>query len=181
MDPLPALPALKSLGRLSELRPCVVIDTREQTPLEFLRLPSQRGNLFSGDYSAVGLELLLAVERKTCGDFISCCMNSNRDRFEHELARLRGMKFRRLVIVGTRSEIEAGQYRSNITPKAALATLETFQIRYDIPVCFFPSPAEAAREIEQWVWYFAREIVMAANGLARDNGLTSVERAAPAV
>ena len=47
----PTLPALRSLGKLADLRPIVVIDNREQTPLVFTNLPSVPGTLTSGDYA----------------------------------------------------------------------------------------------------------------------------------
>jgi hypothetical protein len=61
----PALPALRSLGRLADLRPVIVADSREQEPLTFTRLQSVRGTLYSGDYSVQGLESKFAVERKS--------------------------------------------------------------------------------------------------------------------
>jgi ERCC4-type nuclease len=67
------LPALKSLGELSERAPVIVIDTREQTPLSFARLQTVRGTLNTGDYSVAGLEKLFSVERKTVADLVGCC------------------------------------------------------------------------------------------------------------
>ena len=55
---LPALPALKSLGKLADLRPTVIVDSREQSPLPISRLPLIRAGLQSGDYSFVGGEQL---------------------------------------------------------------------------------------------------------------------------
>ena len=164
---LPCLPALHRLGDLADARPCVVIDTREQTPLPIRRLPSIRAGLLTGDYSVAGLECHFTVERKTIPDLVGCCAASNRERFEHELHRLRGFRFRRLLIVGTRADIEAGDYRSAITPAAVLGTLAAFEVRYDCPVVFEPTPEAAARRVECWAWYAAREHVRNANGLLR--------------
>jgi DNA excision repair protein ERCC-4 len=76
----------------------VVFDSREQDPLIFQNLTSVRGTLYTGDYSILGLEELIAVERKTIPDLVSCCMGENRERFERELHRLRGFRFKRLLI-----------------------------------------------------------------------------------
>jgi hypothetical protein len=46
--------------------PTIITDTREQPPLEFMHLPSERGTLQSGDYSIIGLEHDFAIGRK-CG------------------------------------------------------------------------------------------------------------------
>ena len=114
------LPALKHLGELSGVRPTIVIDTREQDPLVFSRLPAIRGTLQSGDYSIAGLTELFAIERKTVSDLVGCCMGENRDRFERELHRLRGFKFRRLLVIGTEAEIALGDYHSAIKPQIGL-------------------------------------------------------------
>ena len=166
-DTLPNLPALKHLGELADRLPTVVIDTREQAPLPIRRLPVVAGGLYSGDYSVAGLEDGFAVERKSIDDLVSCCVNSNRERFEHELLRLRGMRFKRLLIIGTRAQVEAGNYTSKITPASVLGTLAAFEIRYDCPVVWASTPEAGAYLVETWAWYFAREYVEQANGLFR--------------
>jgi hypothetical protein len=94
-------------------------------------------------------------------------MNSSRDRFERELHRLRGYRFKRVLIIGCRDDIAAGRYRSRIAPKAVLATLDAFEVRYDAPIVFAQNPFDAALLIERWAWWFAREIVQNANNLLR--------------
>jgi ERCC4-type nuclease len=97
-----ALPALRGLSALVDCRPKIIIDSREQPPLCFTRLPSIRGTLYSGDYSLAGLEDIFAIERKSVDDLVGCCVAGQRERFEHELHRMRGCRFKRLVIVGSR-------------------------------------------------------------------------------
>ncbi len=171
-DNIPTLPALRALGNLADVRPVIITDTREQTPLPFARLATERGTLTTGDYSFRGGEELFAVERKTVADLVGCCAKENRERFFRELHRLRGYRFKRLLIVGTREQIEAGDYRSGIAPRAVLSTLRAIEARFDVPVVFAPDAAAAGREIEAWAFWFAREIVEAANELARGCGLT---------
>jgi ERCC4-type nuclease len=84
------LPGLRGLRDLVDLRPVIKIDSREQAPLVFTRLQAVAGTLYAGDYSIAGLESSFAVERKSIDDLANCCMGANRDRFEHELLRLRG-------------------------------------------------------------------------------------------
>lgn len=136
--------------------PRLVIDTREQTPLRFRRLASARGTLYTGDYSVAGAEERFAVERKSLPDFVSCCMGANRERFQRELHRLRGFDFARLLIVGTRREIAAGEYRSRITPAAVLATAAAVEARY-CPVVFAGGEPDAAAMVESWAAWFWRE------------------------
>jgi DNA excision repair protein ERCC-4 len=135
--------------------------------LPFSRLKTQSGTLISGDYSVAGLEDLFSIERKTVADLVGCCMGDNRERFERELHRLRGYRFKRLLVVGSEAEILAGQYHSNINPKAVMATLCAFEVRYDVPTVFVASPGDGARLIERWAFYFAREVVQVVNDLWR--------------
>jgi ERCC4-type nuclease len=165
------LPALR-LGSLADVAPTVIIDTREQTPLTFERLQSQPGTLQSGDYSFAGGEELFSVERKSIADLVACCVGDNRERFFRELHRLRGYRFKRLLVVGTIAQIEAGDYRSSITPAAVLATLAAVEARFDVAVVFEAEPLSAACRIERWVYWFAREQVDVVNELARAHGLT---------
>jgi len=164
-EPLPNYPARKTLNRLAGQRPVVIVDTREQTPLRFTRLESKTATLTTGDYSFQGGEDHLSIERKTVADLVGCCMGDSRDRFFRELHRLRGFHFRRLLVVGSRNEIETGQYRSGITPRSVLATLAAIEARFDVPVVFAETPARAAWQIEEWVWWYAREIILSANQL----------------
>ena len=53
------LPGLRRLKRLANLKPVIVIDTREQIPLPFT-LPVVRQALCSGDYSIAGLTSLFS-------------------------------------------------------------------------------------------------------------------------
>jgi ERCC4-type nuclease len=144
--------------------PIVVIDRREQAPLPFSQLRTQTGTLYSGDYSILGAEESFVVERKTVPDLVACC-TTERDRFKRELHRLRGFRFRRLVIIGTEADIVFGNFRSLTNPKAVLATLCCFEVRYNLPFGFFPTPELAGRQVERWAIWFVREIRKAANFL----------------
>jgi len=172
LNHMPTLPALRCLGSLADVQPCIVVDSREQAPLVFTRLQSRPGTLTTGDYSLAGAEEIFAIERKSIADLVACCTGDNRDRFFRELHRLRGYRFKRLLIVGSLGEIERGEYRSQVKPAAVIATLAAIEARYDVAVVFAPSPEEAARRIEEWAFWFARELVETCNTLARCNGLT---------
>lgn len=169
---VPTLPALRCLGDLADVSPVIVIDSREQNPLHFLDLPSEVGTLQTGDYSFRGGEPLFAVERKTVPDLVRCCTGENRDRLFRELHRLRGFRFKRLLVIGDRETIERSEYHSRVSPKAILATLAALEARFDVPVVFCPSPEEAACLIESWAFWYARELVESVNQLARGSGLT---------
>jgi ERCC4-type nuclease len=158
-------PALRSLGDLAGHSPIIIVDSREQRPLQFTRFKTQTGTLLTGDYSVVGLIDQFSIERKSVSDLVGCCMGENRERFERELYKLRGFEFKRLLVVGSSGEIETQRYHSRISPKSVLGSLNAWQCRFDIPVVFEPTPISAAHRIEIWAWYFSREIVVSANAL----------------
>lgn len=149
----------------AQIQPRIIVDTREQEPLLFRNLPSDRGTLTTGDYSIQGAEELFAIERKSVPDLVSCCIGENRERFERELHRLRGFRFARLLIVGAEGEVTTHRYRSNISPKAVLHTVRAFEARY-VPVVWQPFPDKAAEQVESWAYWFARELLKASEFLA---------------
>ena len=157
---LPALPVSKDSA---PLLPSIVIDTREQEPLQFSKLPTVEGTLSTGDYSVLGLENDFTVERKSLSDLFGS-LTSGRDRFMREIQRMNAFVFRRLLIIGSEWEIEQGVSRSRVNPKAVLHSLAAIEAR-GVPVVFSSSPANAAALIERWAFWRAREVLKLANGL----------------
>ena len=96
-------------------------------------------------------------------------MGDARARFERELHRLRGYRFKRLLVIGSEAKILAGQYHSNIKPNAVLATVCAFEVRYDLPVVFVSTAQAGARLVERWAFYYARQAVETVNDLWRGN------------
>lgn len=99
-----------------------VIDTREQLPLDLSPLQTVPGTLATGDYSVRGLEAIVAIERKSLGDMLSC-IGTDRARFDREVQRLLAYPTRCLIVEASWIELEAGEWRSKITPKAAINSL----------------------------------------------------------
>jgi len=171
-EAFPPLPVRKSSG---DLMPCIVVDSREQAPLEFSRLPSRPGSLSTGDYSIAGLENDFAVERKSVADLIGS-LTSGRERFSRELERMRSLNFCRLLIVGSEQDIAEGRYRSNASPTAIMHSLYAIESR-GVPIVFSPTPAEAAALVERWAWWRARAVMQASNELR--TSCEQAQRAAP--
>ena len=74
-------------GKLPVLKPenvCALVDTREQLPLFLSPLRSVTTTLATGDYSVRGLENIVAIERKSLPDFLSC-VGRERERFDREV------------------------------------------------------------------------------------------------
>ena len=152
-------------------QPTLLTDTREQTPLAFEHLPTERATLATGDYSVRGLEHDFCIERKSIADIVQS-VTHERERFERELTRMRGYDFRRLLIEGTVDQIEAHQYRSLAEPKAILASVTAFEVRYSLPVAWCATPAAAAAQVERWACYFLRERLKAAREILDRYGTT---------
>ena len=137
--------------RATDAEPVIVTDTREQTPLCFTHLRSERGTLDTGDYSVRGLEEVFAVERKSMADLVGS-LTRERARFMREMHRLRGFQFARLLIVGT--EVELMQLVS--MGRANLAQVEhsllAISIRYGVPAVRVDSPERGALMVQTWAW-----------------------------
>lgn len=98
-----------------------IIDTREQLPLDLAPLQVEPGTLATGDYSVRGLEHVVALERKSLTDLL-CCVGSERERFDREIQRMLAYPVRCLVVEATWSDLEAGEWRSHVTPAAAVGS-----------------------------------------------------------
>ena len=132
--------------------PTVVIDTREQKPLEFSRLTAIRGTLHTGDYSVQGLEGVVAVERKSVPDMVNS-LTKERARFMAEIERMRGYWFRRLAVIGSPTELQTVLNRRRVTLNTIAGNLAKLDAL--VPLVFFSTPEAAARGVEAWfscVW-----------------------------
>jgi DNA excision repair protein ERCC-4 len=154
---------------MTQIKPTVVIDSREQTPLVFRNLASVPGTLTSGDYSFAGAEELFAVERKSIADLVMS-VTTERERFTRELHRLRGFQFARLLIVGAEAEVATHRYRSNASPKSVLHSLAAFEARYNVPVVWQPDHELAAALVEKWAFWFHRELMKVADAVNAHQG-----------
>ncbi len=101
--------------------PVIIVDTREQKPYEF-SVPTVKKGLTSGDYSIVGFEDDITVERKSLPDLVRCC-GRDRPRFMDQCNRLLHIKHRLLIIEAGWAEIELGQWRGHVKPSQVIGTL----------------------------------------------------------
>ena len=99
-----------------------VVDTREQSPLDLSPLRTIRKTLVAGDYSILGLESIVSVERKSLMDLVACT-GAERGRFAREVRRLLGYPVRALVVEATWQQVEAGRWRSRTKPSAVIGSL----------------------------------------------------------
>ena len=133
----------------------IIVDTREQRPYKFKN--SEVKTLACGDYSILGLEDCIAIERKTIDDLIGC-LSHDRDRFERELYKGKSLDYMALVAEATLSDIVNHNYRSQMEPKAVIQSLIAFSIRYKVAVWFCESREYGARVTESLLTKYAGEI-----------------------
>ena len=131
-----------------------IIDTREQTPFDLAPMLIQAGTLAVGDYSVAGLESVVAIERKSLPDLVACC-GRERERFQRELDRLRGWPVSAVVIESNWQEIEAGDWRSKLTPGQVQASLASW-IAQGHTIIMGENPATAAKITRGILYYAAR-------------------------
>jgi ERCC4-type nuclease len=143
-----ALPSSIEPARLT-----AVIDTREQHALDLQPMKSVRGTLATGDYSVVGLESVVSLERKSLTDLLGC-VGGDRARFDREVQRLLAYPVRALIVEATWGDLEAGNWQSKVTPAAAIGSVLGW-VAMGLPVVMAGDHAWAGR-------YAARLLVIAA-------------------
>jgi DNA excision repair protein ERCC-4 len=129
-----------------------IIDTREQCPWDLSPMRTEAGTLSVGDYSLAGMERIIAIERKSLADFVSCC-GSERERFQRELDRLRGWPVGLVIIEANYGDIEAGQWRSKLTAGQVLASLSAWVAQGHRII--LARDAEAAAKFARGVMFYA--------------------------
>ena len=133
-----------------------VVDTREQLPYK-LAEEQVTGTLPTGDYSVLGSELLVAVERKSKADAYRS-VGSDRARFLREVVRMTHLHYAAIVVeCSMRSFLEEPPAESGMDPQKALKTLLSWSVRFGVHV-FFAGPRPYARSLtryllERWVAY----------------------------
>lgn len=113
----------------AELKPenvTAIVDSREQTPLDLSPLQVQTGTLDTGDYTVLGLEYVVRIERKSLPDLLGC-VGRERERFQREVDRLLAYPVRVLVVESSWGEIDLGQWRGSVTPQQAIGSLLGWQ------------------------------------------------------
>ena len=147
----------------------LLIDTREQTPLDFAHLAPEisatRRTVFPGDYTIAGLEQLYAVERKgvsrDSADIVGTITQLLRGergkgnaaggslRFLRELAAMGAINrnpgapgLAYVAITRPRAWFASHQYRSELSPAALFAKLASLEARFGVPFVYFANDFE---------------------------------------
>jgi ERCC4-type nuclease len=138
-------------ARSDEL-PVIIIDTREQAEYSFdsQLAATVRRALPAGDYSVVGLEGEVAVERKSLDDFVSTVIHA-RQRFRRELSKLSGYRAACVVVEANLLDILLGRYRGEAHPKAVLGSTLSILLDYGIPVYFCGTRPAACQFVQAYL------------------------------
>lgn len=155
-------------------KPVVLIDTREQKPLNFIRFPNwianqRRQKLTVGDYSVEGMEDLLIIERKSLSDLITTLMQ-NRPRFFRLCEKMSKYKWRALFVEATYEDIKSyyGEY-TQAHPNAVSGTLDALEAKFGIPVVYTSRYQELAEEkCASWLSKHFTYWHLESNGMGRE-------------
>lgn len=151
----------------------IVIDTREQHPLDFSfwkDVKVQRRELWPGDYTVLGGAQYLAIERKSVSDLVGTMKtgyagigSTTPKRFDRELMALHSVRARggeAFVLVepdgplGTVcpafEQIKAHSYRSIIAPDKVLKFIETIREGWHVPVHMTNSRTQSAEIVYKY-------------------------------
>lgn len=158
----------KELERLE-----LIVDTREQPNAAFrarlnkIGLPYTCEKLDYGDYSiriagSHDFRDKFVIERKMSLDEIAANLTRERRRFEAELQRAAADNAKVYLVIenGSFEKIAAGDYRSQLKPKAFMASLMTMAARYNVSIQFC-SRKLCGHLIRAILYYEARQYLKA--------------------
>jgi len=136
-------------------KPTILVDTREQDPFPlFANHPNwiggeRRVGLKTGDYGIEGMEGLLALERKSLTDIVSCTVTC-RQRFIEVCTRLSQFKWKVILIEATMEDIKHGfeqfDIPSEVHPNAVCGFLDAIEAKFSIPVIYTSRIKDLATE-----------------------------------
>lgn len=122
----------------------VIVDSREQKPYTFGK--SKVAGLKTGDYSILGLEDKISIERKSKSDLFSSLSGKNRDRFKKEIIRLVDYDYGALIIESDVPDLLIPLPHTQMNPKAVIGSVITWSIIYNLHV-FFASDRKHAKAV----------------------------------
>lgn len=157
-------PEIKSL--LKQLT--IICDSREQVNghvtgyFDKNKVAYTTRKLDTGDYSAMignmTLEHDVVIEKKNGLDEIAGNFTVDRQRFEDEFLRAKASGTKVFLIIEncSWSDILLHNYRSKLTPKSLIASLLSWQVRFNLTIIFC-KPSETGQIIYGILYYAARE------------------------
>jgi len=121
----------------------IITDSREKNPYMFKDSVTRK--LDTGDYSIVGYEYQICVERKTKSDAYGT-IGKGRTRFIKELQRMAEFEYSAIVIESSLSHFLQPPDFSRLNPTSAIMSLVSWSIRYGVHV-YFADNREMAKKL----------------------------------
>jgi ERCC4-type nuclease len=135
----PMIPVIAERGgtQLKSPRPVLLVDTREQNPLDFSRFEGwfagvERKALKLGDYSIAGMEEICVVERKDLSDLVHSC-TANRCVFMNRLRQMAQYPHRLLLVTSTLSQIKSPYPHASENPNRITQSLIAMLAGLQVP------------------------------------------------
>jgi ERCC4-type nuclease len=134
----------------------ILIDTREQRPLDFspLGIATERTTLTTGDYSLKGLTHEVVVERKSLDDLLGV-VGQHRERFDREIERMKAFRSKLIVVECAFDDLDQGNWRSKITPTQVQGSCLGW-MAHGIPFIFCASRERLARHVANFLYINAK-------------------------
>ena len=130
---------------------CIVIDSNEQEPLKFGNIPTVTKKLDSGDYSILGMEYSVCIERKSQSDFYGSIVGDGRERLYLMFDRTRGAGFKAFVIECEEAEIMTPELTySGVKPSSVYATISSWEVKHGYHF-YFGNRRACAVKIANWL------------------------------
>ena len=136
-------------------KPLVLVDTREREPFALLAnhpnwiCGERRVALKTGDYTVEGMESLLALERKSLTDLVSCTV-VDRERFLACCERQSKFRWKAILVEASYEDIKSGfeqfEIPSEVHPNAVCGTLDAIEAKFGIPIIYTSRHRELATE-----------------------------------
>ena len=134
----------------------IIIDSREKSYQHIIKyfdlksIPWKKQVLKSGDYGCIinGALQPIIIERKSGLNELAGNFTKGRKRFEQEFERASNVDKILLVENSTYADIINHNYTSKMYPKALLASLLSFQFRFNLHIYFMPR-----ENVGQFIYY----------------------------
>jgi ERCC4-type nuclease len=155
----------------------VIVDTREKENQHILewfdkkKIIYMKRSLSQGDYSFyipknetlsiprdLYFDKIVTIERKQSLEELSNNFAQQRDRFEKELSIYKG-KINLLIENANYQDICLGNYKTDYNRKSFLATLHSFEHRYNLSIMFMPDNKVSGLYIYYTFYYYLRNIL----------------------
>lgn len=146
----------------------IAVDSREQRELSFPGFAVMRKTLPTGDYSMLGFEHRIAIERKSKSDAWGCVADG-RARFERCMVRLGQLERAAVVIECSLSEFQVQPSQvQRVTAATAVGSYLSWMVQYRVPVLWVDNREFAARVVVRILASFYKHL------RGEDNGTSSI-------